>query len=109
MSILHLKNHVSCQTITSLDKKTQTPQFWKTQSPFKQQNSGKEINVVSAFVYSLFTLMYFSESERGLSFPELGGLMDSIKTNIFKKSLDVIDINLKDVKKSTSSRLLSEL
>ena len=31
------------------------------------------------------------------------------KTNIFKKIVDVIDINLKDVKKSTSSRLLSEL
>ena len=32
-----------------------------------------------------------------------------IKTNIFKKILDVIDINLKDVKKSMRSRLLSEL
>ena len=33
----------------------------------------------------------------------------TFKTNIFKKILDVIDINLKDVKKSTRSRLLSEL
>ena len=32
-----------------------------------------------------------------------------IKTNIFKKIVDVIDINLKGVKKSTSSRLLPEL
>ena len=32
-----------------------------------------------------------------------------LKTNIFKKILDVIDINLKDVKKPTSSRLLPEL
>ena len=40
-----------------------------------------------------------------------GGVLTSqhFKTNIFKKILDVIDINLKDVKKSTSSRLLSEL
>ena len=33
----------------------------------------------------------------------------TLKTKIFTKFLDVIDINLKDVKKSTSSRLLSEL
>ena len=34
---------------------------------------------------------------------------EPLKTNIFKKIVDVIDINLKDVKKSTSSRLLPEL
>ena len=31
--------------------------------------------------------------------------LTSIKPNIFKKILDIIDINLKDVEKSTSSRL----
>ena len=35
--------------------------------------------------------------------------LSPFKTNIFKKIVDVIDINLKDVKKSTSSRLLPEL
>ena len=38
-----------------------------------------------------------------------GQTNSDLKTNIFKKILDVIDINLKDVKKSTSSRLVSEL
>ena len=32
-----------------------------------------------------------------------------LKTNIFKEIVDVIDINLKDVKKSTSSRPLPAL
>ena len=35
--------------------------------------------------------------------------MMPFKTNIFKKIVDVIDINLKDVKKSTRSKLLPEL
>ena len=33
----------------------------------------------------------------------------NIKTNILKKIVNVIDINLKDVEKSTSLRLLPEL
>ena len=50
-----------------------------------------------------FHLTDFKRRENGFQvYPHL-------KTNIFKKIPDVVDINLKDVKKSTRSRLLSEL
>ena len=51
----------------SLDKKTQTP--------FRQYKTlVKKLTWFLLFLYSLCTFNYFSEFERGLSFPELGGL-----------------------------------
>ena len=50
-----------------------------------------------------FHLTDFKRRENGFQ------VYPNLKTNIFKKILEEIDINLKDVKKSTRSRLLSEL
>ena len=70
---------------------------------------GRMSNFTDIFQHFLLFVLHLTAFLLKTEYLSFYMLAWKIKTNIFKKIVDVIDINLKGVKKSTSSRLLPEL